>query len=84
MTMLQELVAFIVGWNLLIEYAIGVASVGRAYTVVVDTIIGRKMIPAFKKCCPMNVPFLSTYFLGVLTPSLYPKAVSSNHQEVYL
>ena len=51
-----------IGWNLILEYAIGTASVARAYSNYLDHLLGNKMEEAFRKYIPLNLgPHLSPY-----------------------
>ena len=34
-----ELVAFVIGWNMLLEYAIGAASVGKGWSQYMDSLL---------------------------------------------
>ncbi|XP_023214509.1 cationic amino acid transporter 2-like, partial [Centruroides sculpturatus] len=47
-----EFIAFIIGWNLILEYAIGTASVARGYSGYVDSLIGNKIQNFFEKVMP--------------------------------
>ena len=51
-----------IGWNLILEYAIGTASVARAYSSYLDHLLGNVMSEAFEKYIPLNLgPHLSPY-----------------------
>ena len=56
-----EFVAFIIGWNLLLEYMIGTASVARAYSGYLDSLINNTMKEHFQSAMPINISFLSPY-----------------------
>uniref|UniRef100_A0A1B6DYI8 Cationic amino acid transporter C-terminal domain-containing protein n=1 Tax=Clastoptera arizonana TaxID=38151 RepID=A0A1B6DYI8_9HEMI len=56
-----ELAAFIIGWNLILEYVIGTASVARALSNYIDNLAGNVMQSALKEALPINVSFLSPY-----------------------
>ena len=56
-----EVVGFIIGWNLILEYAIGTASVARGYSGYLDSLMNRTMANAFQRILPMNIPYLSPY-----------------------
>lgn len=56
-----EFIAFIIGWNLILEYIIGTASVARGLSSYLDALIGNAIENALTSAMPINVKFLSTY-----------------------
>ena len=56
-----EGLALVVGWNLVLEYAIGTASVARAYSGYLDHLLSGTMSMAFERSMKMNIPYLSPY-----------------------
>ncbi|XP_008548797.1 cationic amino acid transporter 2 [Microplitis demolitor] len=56
-----EFVAFVIGWNLILEYVIATASVARGLSNYVDSLIENKMRNYFHSVMPINVSFLSEY-----------------------
>jgi len=56
-----EFVGFVIGWNLLLEYVIGTASVARAYSGYLDSLLGDTMQKHFREAMPINISFLSPY-----------------------
>uniref|UniRef100_A0A0L8HVC4 Cationic amino acid transporter C-terminal domain-containing protein n=2 Tax=Octopus bimaculoides TaxID=37653 RepID=A0A0L8HVC4_OCTBM len=56
-----ELIAFIIGWNLILEYAIGTASVARAWTANFNSLIDNAVIDYFNSTMPIRVDYLSEY-----------------------
>jgi len=56
-----ELVAFILGWSMILSYGIGASSVAKSYSGYVDAMVGNKMSEAFRAAIPMDVPFLADY-----------------------
>lgn len=54
--------AFVIGWNLVLEYAIGTASVARACTAYLDTFIDKKLQAFYLAHLPIGLPYLSDYF----------------------
>ncbi|XP_025416847.1 cationic amino acid transporter 2-like isoform X2 [Sipha flava] len=56
-----ELVAFIIGWTLYIEHSIGTASVSKAMTNYLDSLLGNPQKNYMKKYFPLNQKFLGEY-----------------------
>ncbi|XP_039296819.1 cationic amino acid transporter 2-like isoform X2 [Nilaparvata lugens] len=56
-----EFVAFIVGWNLCLEYVIGTACVARGLSNYIDALVGDTISTFFSTYFPMNIPFLASY-----------------------
>jgi len=56
-----ELVAFILGWSMILSYGIGASSVAKSYSGYVDAMVGNKMSQAFRSAIPIDVPFLADY-----------------------
>lgn len=56
-----EFMAFIIGWNLVLEYVIGTASVARGYSGYIDSLIGDAMKSHLRVWFPINIPNFSTY-----------------------
>lgn len=51
-----EFIAFLIGWNLILEYSIGAASVTKGITTYVDSISGNVISRFFLENVPINVP----------------------------
>ncbi|NXA77844.1 CTR1 protein, partial [Thryothorus ludovicianus] len=51
-----EIWAFIAGWNLILSYMLGAASVARAWSAAFDSIIGNHISTFFNNMIPMHVP----------------------------
>lgn len=56
-----EFIAFVIGWNLILEYLIGTASVARAFSANLDALTNYTMSQAFEETFPLNSPGLSPY-----------------------
>ena len=56
-----EFMAFIIGWNLILEYIIGTSSVARAFSTYFDSMVGNKMQEYFTEHFPINISGLSPY-----------------------
>ncbi|CAF1316706.1 unnamed protein product [Adineta steineri] len=56
-----ELLAFIIGWNMILEYVIGAASTARALSAYLDSLINFTMREYFKHHFPLRSAILSEY-----------------------
>ncbi|KAK0174488.1 hypothetical protein PV327_010251 [Microctonus hyperodae] len=56
-----EFIAFVIGWNLVLEYVIATASVARGLSNYVDSLLDNSMRNYFISVMPMEVSFLSQY-----------------------
>ncbi|XP_043685322.1 cationic amino acid transporter 3 [Vespula pensylvanica] len=56
-----EFIAFVIGWNLILEYVIGTASVARGLSNYIDALIGNIMGKTLQSIMPINISFLSEY-----------------------
>jgi len=56
-----ELTAFVIGWNLVLEYVIGTASVARGYSGYLDSLMNNTMKNHFQAAMPMHASFLASY-----------------------
>lgn len=56
-----EFVAFTIGWNLILEYVIGTASVAKGMSNYIDSLCNNTMSKTMLEIAPINVPFLAEY-----------------------
>jgi amino acid transporter len=56
-----EFIAFTIGWNLILEYIIGVSSVARGLGVYIDSLFDYKMRNFWREIFPIDIDFLSQY-----------------------
>lgn len=56
-----EMLAFIMGWDLILEYVIGSASVANALSQYVDSFAGRKIRAFLSAKLPLGSEYLGTY-----------------------
>lgn len=56
-----EFVAFTIGWNLILEYVIGTASVARGLSGYLDALINNTMATTLNETMPIRVNFLAEY-----------------------
>lgn len=56
-----EFMAFVIGWNLVLEYVIGTASVARGYSGYIDSLVNGTIARHFREWMPFNVSHMSEY-----------------------
>lgn len=56
-----EFVAFVIGWNLILEYVIGTASVAKGLSNYIDALLEYPMKRTMTELFPINVSFLSEF-----------------------
>ena len=56
-----EFIAFLMGWNLILEYVIGTASVVKGFSLYLDQLLGKSMERTFTRLFPMSIPNFSKY-----------------------
>ncbi|XP_042911215.1 high affinity cationic amino acid transporter 1 isoform X2 [Parasteatoda tepidariorum] len=56
-----EFMAFVIGWNLVLEYVIGTASVARGYSGYIDTIFNGTIARHLNETMPMHLSGLSSF-----------------------
>jgi solute carrier family 7 (cationic amino acid transporter), member 2 len=56
-----EFVAFLIGWNLILEYAIGSASVAKGITNYIDALVDKKISAFWLDIVPIGVSFFGSY-----------------------
>ena len=61
-----EFIAFVIGWDIIMEYIVGVASVASMLSQYVDALFDNAVSDAVKQAMPINVANLGPYpdFLG--------------------
>ncbi|VVD04800.1 unnamed protein product [Leptidea sinapis] len=57
-----EFVAFIIGWNMILEAVFGTASVAKGLSVYVDAMLDKRMSSAFISVAPLSISPWSEYF----------------------
>ncbi|CAG9864859.1 unnamed protein product [Phyllotreta striolata] len=57
-----EFIAFIIGWNLILEYIIGSASVAKGLSLYLDNLLNNTLQDTFRQIAPINVPYMAEYF----------------------
>ncbi|XP_042909296.1 cationic amino acid transporter 3 isoform X2 [Parasteatoda tepidariorum] len=56
-----ELMAFIIGWNLILEYVIGTASVARGYSGYLDSLFNGTIEKHLRAAMPIDIQHVSAY-----------------------
>ncbi|CAK1579876.1 unnamed protein product [Parnassius mnemosyne] len=56
-----EFIAFTIGWNLILEYVIGTASVAKGMANYIDSLCNNTMARTMTAIAPINVSFLADY-----------------------
>ncbi|CAG2060593.1 unnamed protein product [Timema podura] len=72
-----EFVGFTIGWNLVLEYVIGAASVGRGLSTYIDALFDNAMRNKFREIAPIDIDFLSEY------PDFFAFGLLPSHLECY-
>uniref|UniRef100_L7M4P8 Putative slimfast n=1 Tax=Rhipicephalus pulchellus TaxID=72859 RepID=L7M4P8_RHIPC len=62
--------AFVIGWNLILEYIIGTASVARGYSGYLDSLFNHTIETHMRQWMPISVSWLSSY------PDLFALAIT--------
>ncbi|XP_053205538.1 high affinity cationic amino acid transporter 1-like isoform X2 [Panonychus citri] len=65
-----EFIAFIIGWNMILEYVIGTASVARGFSGYMDSLFNKTMSRHFEQWMPIDIPNMSRY------PDLFAFAIT--------
>ncbi|XP_045497938.1 cationic amino acid transporter 3 [Colias croceus] len=56
-----EFIAFTIGWNLILEYVIGTASVAKGMANYIDSLCNNSMANTMTRIAPIHVSFLADY-----------------------
>ncbi|KAF9424184.1 hypothetical protein HW555_000577 [Spodoptera exigua] len=56
-----EFIAFTIGWNLILEYVIGTASVAKGMALYIDSLCNNSMARAMTEAAPINISFMADY-----------------------
>lgn len=56
-----EAIAFIIGWTLILEYAIGTASMSRAVSTYVDNLVDLRISSFLNETVPIRVDYMAEY-----------------------
>ncbi|RWS06462.1 cationic amino acid transporter 2-like protein [Dinothrombium tinctorium] len=56
-----EFIAFVIGWNLILEYIIGTSSVARGYSGYIDSLFNGAIAKHFREWFPINFTAISPY-----------------------
>lgn len=56
-----EFIAFIMGWDLILEYVIGVSATTNALSQYINSVVNNKVQIALKNAMPMHVTSLASY-----------------------
>ncbi|XP_068142884.1 cationic amino acid transporter 2 isoform X1 [Drosophila tropicalis] len=78
-----EFIAFIIGWNLILEYAIGSASVVKGLSTYLDSLCGYAMRDFLGTHLPINVQGLSAYpdLFAFIVTILFSWGIASGAKE---
>lgn len=56
-----EFLAFLIGWNLVLEYAIGSASIAKGISSYIDALVDNRISKFWLQVIPINVEYLGRY-----------------------
>lgn len=78
-----EFIAFVIGWNLILEYVIGAASVVKGMSTYLDDLVDHKISNFFNETMPMRVEHFSDYpdFLAFGVVMVFSIAVALGARE---
>ncbi|XP_032289971.1 cationic amino acid transporter 2 [Drosophila virilis] len=78
-----EFIAFLIGWNLILEYAIGSASVVKGLSTYLDSLCGYAMRDFLVAHLPIHVPGFSSYpdMFAFIVTILFSWAIASGAKE---
>lgn len=78
-----EFVAFIIGWNLVLEYVIGTAGLARGLSDYINSLCDNVIANALRDAMPIDIDFLSPYpdFLSLLIMIILIVVMSNGAKE---
>lgn len=81
-----EFVAFVLGWDLILEYVIGVSSGASALSRYIDSLCHYKIQEVFRTYMPMNIKNLAPYpdFLAFVLVLLITGEFQRRFKNVFL
>lgn len=56
-----EFIAFTIGWNLILEYVIGTASVAKGMALYIDSLCNNSIARTMIEVAPIKIPFMADY-----------------------
>ena len=56
-----EFLAFIIGWDVVLEYIIGTSTAASALSIYIDSVFDKDISKSLRNAMPINVPGLADY-----------------------